>query len=404
MQSIEDVTDPQLIQDLPIKNLSDYGYAKNSDGSYSLTFRYDLDEEGYAVYNVNGTKSYTEVLPASYINEEKKTYKAPKYSCKVDKDQEVNVMTGYTLVDIIKTYQLAEAQKQYKLEHDGKLAEGETEVYPYRVNIDNEGNLDQVFNLISQPSPLTYSFAPTEDGGIPKDINFLSLDESSEYYYVPDTYIPPSVKPENEYDKNVFAKAHNGNYACWVKEIPGNFATSQGKKRLNNNDYYILEGVPSNKNTDEQNRALIINFYTPESGVYYGVYKWENERRQTPAISFNRELAVKIKNQSQKLENEDTDPYVRRYYKEEQLHWSPIAKKLFIPNKYYYRVEENDSSYTGPYHYVLAASLSGHKALYNKDAVYVISSKTGTFTPGTEWNKAVNPVPSEVILGKRTEH
>ena len=313
-------------------------------------------------------------------------------------------MTGYTLVDIIKTYQLAEAQKQYKLEHDGKLAEGETEVYPYRVNIDNEGNLDQVFNLISQPSPLTYSFASTEDGDIPKDINFLSLDESSEYYYVPDTYIPPSVKPENEYDKNVFAKAHNGNYACWVKEIPGNFATSQGKKRLNNNDYYILEGVPSNKNTDEQNRALIINFYTPESGVYYGVYKWENEKRQTPAISFNRELAVKIKNQSQKLENEDTDPYVRRYYKEEQLHWSPIAKKLFIPNKYYYRVEENDSSYTGPYHYVLADSLSGHKALYNKDAVYVISSETGTFTPGTEWNKAVNPVPSEVILGKRTEH
>lgn len=94
---------------------------------------------------------------------------------------------------------------------------------------------------------------------------------------------------------------------------------------------------------------------------------------------------------------------MRRYYTEGQLHWTPITKKLFVPNKYYYRVEENDSSYTGPYHYVLADSLDGHKALYSKDAVYVISSETGTFTPGTEWNKAVNPVPSGVTLGKRTE-
>ena len=91
----------------------------------------------------------------------------------------------------------------------------------------------------------------------------------------------------------------------------------------------------------------------------------------------------------------------RQYYSDINFNSVP-QEKIFIPNKYYYCMEEDIEDYDGIKHYALANTID-HKAFYEKNPICVVSSSRNIIPVGSEWNKEVQPVPYDIELARRTE-
>lgn len=376
-QWIEDKDNPILRKGLPLTNL-DNGYTEEN-GNYSITVWYTLDEEGFAI-NLNtdpakvpGTEeekfSFTETIPSSYVKGT--TYNAPIYSCKTSEDEEVNELNGYTLLEILATYSNEEITYKYKVDMDGN-------------------SFNQVFNLVKQPLPATYTF--DENTKIVK-LKGLDLEVDNYYFYLED------------YDEDTYTTYNKHKY--WVKETARSLSTESGQKRLLENKYFVLNG------TTENSKKL---YYTPDQDIYFEHdftkdYVKETALSVKPSMQIygwvtdiNGKKTAITKEQANRLdpsEYELNEKDYRQYYSE--INFTPIPEeKVFVPNKYYYCMEENEENYEGVKHYALADSLD-HKAFYVRNPICVVESGKNLIPIGSEWNEQVQPIPTDIKLARRVE-
>ena len=341
----EDTANPDYKNGINTSSLS--AYTKNSDGSYTLHFKYNINKDGFGVYASDGGYEKIETIPASDVNTANHTYRAPLYTCKTSKDDVVDTTTGQTLLDIMNST---------------------TTDYPYQIHLNDDKTLDQVFKLMKATVPPTYKFnfgKGVEPSSVATEFR-LPVD-MADYYF-------------NNYGVDEKTKQ----YKYWGKYLSSD--DQQSKLRLEDNKGNNL--AKPNLYTVTISKQLY--YYTPHQKVYYKDAKGD----------YVRELADKISIPMQ----DKSSPNYRAYYSEAQLHWTPITKRLFVPNKYYYRVEENNSTYSGPYHYLPATELKGHTQLYTNDCLYVLSSDVGVYPKGMEWPATIQTIPSGVTLATRQEN
>ena len=371
-QWIEDKDNPILRRNLPLLNLTeDNKYTRNEDGSYSITIWYTLDEDGYAINlttvptEIENEKSFTETIPSSYIGTN--TYNAPTYACKINEEDPVNELSGYTILEIL-------ASKQ--------------EEYPYKVDMDGN-SFNQVFNLIKQPLPATYVFDENT-----KPVKLKSLDLENDNYYF---YLEYYDVDDETYNKHKY----------WIRESAEGLKTEAGQNRLLQNRYYILNG------TTESSKKI---YYTPELGVYFKndftddyvketaltvkpstqIYGWVKDANGKEIV-ITKQQAMML-DPTEYIQNEED---YRQYYS--NIIFNPIPQdKIFVPNKYYYCLEENIENYSGERHYALADTIN-HEAFYVKNPICVVESSRNIIPVGSEWNKEVQPIPYDIKLARRIE-
>lgn len=177
----------------------------------------------------------------------------------------------------------------------------------------------------------------------------------------------PTLKPENAIEYTM-VNLVNDKYYCY--------------QPVNSDGYpqYVLvnEALKSelSYNICTINIKELTNFYAP--GNYY--YKLDN-----PNSPFYGSYV---------LDNNDKETKGRTYYSSLGA-ISTVTLKPYEPYKYYRKINDE---------YILDTSeTKANTTYYQKKGLYVYSDSTGELPVGTEWNLAVNSVPSNISLRERTE-
>ena len=177
----------------------------------------------------------------------------------------------------------------------------------------------------------------------------------------------PTLKPENAIEYTM-VNLVNDKYYCY--------------QPVNSDGYpqYVLvnEALKSelSYNICTINIKELTNFYAP--GNYY--YKLDN-----PNSPFYGSYV---------LDNNDKETKGRAYYSSLGA-ISAVTLKPYEPYKYYRKINDE---------YILDTSeTKANTTYYQKKGLYVYSDSTGELPVGTEWNLAVNSVPSNISLRERTE-
>lgn len=196
--------------------------------------------------------------------------------------------------------------------------------------------------------------------------------QSGVTYYTRDVSLVVSeggvkIEPENAIEYNLINFVNNTYYSYQSVNsdgYPQYVLINEALNQILTSKICTIEPVP------------LTNFYIP--GTYY--YKLEN-----PNNPFSGSYV---------LDDSLKETKGRTYYSGLGT-VSKVTLKSYEPYKYYKKVNDE---------YILDTSeIKANTTYYEKKGLYVYSDTTGELPVGTEWNLAVNSVPSNISLRERTE-
>ena len=265
-------------------------------------------------------------------------------------------------------------------------------------------------------------------------------------YYIPTFHQETSANADENKQYFFFNEVENDGI-IYTERVTYNVASGVNASNFASEDYYI-----------ESNGAYIlaeryqpgVTYYTRDSS--YVVSEGAVEVKPENAIEYNLINFVNNKYYSYQPVNSDGYPqYVLINEALDQILTSNICTieeksltNFYIPGTYYYKLENPNNPFSGSYvlddslketkgrtyynslgtvskvnlkpyepykyykkvndEYILDTSeTKANTTYYEKKGLYVYSDSTGELPVGTEWNLAVNSVPSNISLRERTE-